>query len=988
MEINADTARIPLEVNEESALQFSEKYADQEASKEKVVRADEFDPDAAAKVICDNDISFIVSGTGTGKSSTLPLTLVKLLTDRGEAVKIASSQPRRSAAVSLASRVSDLRKEKVGASVGYWIRGDSCGKVTECNIIYMTTFLLFRYLLLHPEDITFTHIFVDEFHERRAEIEVLMALLRVARKSGRQFKLVLLSASADYANWSEYLGESLKVGVYDANAIRHPIHTYFCDDVCKLVSMDSASYQVAAGGKVDSLDMKQSILLAKQVLQFLLQASAEEDAVLFFLPGRNNIEAMSLWIKTHFPDTVLPIEWHSNVEVAVIQEMIGARPHGRKKVYLATDIAEVSLTLPDVVFVIDTGMTKKPTIDEADARTISFPSLSLLCLSGSSVVQREGRVGRVQQGFYFNTLFPKSELRNLLPNTPGIQNSPLIDITLNLMSITHAPMAVYSACLSLPSSSAVRSSFSYLLDNGLLLRKEFRLAAEEEHQVARANGWRSLISKFADEETNHHCFVSTLRGRVCQALPFQPQQDLMVMWGLLCGLDSLMILAANVATIGSPFYTPPTASKSESIERTNDVRRVMVQYRAKVVGRGSYCQSDIVPSMMLLIEYMEKAESGLDIDALEEWCDERCASQAYLGSMVDGYRTTLETMSELIPTLRLDVSTATLTAQLKQHHVLVAFLTSASYIENAVRIGKAVGGAPQGRCLFHSFNAAQNTAAATICPWKEHNIVVPQMMQLRYNKLLSNNATQLSTNQFNLLLLCTSHAVSFVRKEAGEMSLLFGLRPNVGTEDPPQIALPESRYYFWVKRQGQRLIVETSSELGDEIVRVRDAICCRQVALSDSLREEFVGAIRDEDTERLEKRKQAETEINAEEIQKRYEARGPHPAVQNAAHIPAFVQTVLGTIANTSAMGNTSHTINTPGPFTVKSLLFRFKKRAVEGEAPSADPITIDDVKPMFKPTHWSILRARSHSSVIPYADEDDVGFDDEMEEGQVIVED
>eukprot|EP00658_Telonema_sp_P-2_P068602 TRINITY_DN5752_c0_g1_i4.p1 TRINITY_DN5752_c0_g1~~TRINITY_DN5752_c0_g1_i4.p1 ORF type:complete len:551 (+),score=167.88 TRINITY_DN5752_c0_g1_i4:110-1762(+) len=522
-------------------------------------------------------------------------------------------------------------------------------------------------------------------------------------------------------------------------------------------------------------------------------------------------------------------------------------------------------------------------------RQVSFPPLSLLCLSGSSVVQREGRVGRVQQGFYFNTLFPETELRNLPRNTPGIQNSPLVDITLNLMCITHAPMAVYSTCLSLPSPSAVRSSISYLLDNGLLMRGEFRLAQEEEHQVERANAWRAVIDKEVTA-TDAQKFTTTLRGRICQALPFQPQQDLMVHWGLLCGLESLMMLAANVATIGSPFYTPPTASKEDANARAEDVRRVMAQYRNKAIGQGAFCQSDIIPSILLLIEYMEQANTGKDIEALEEWCEIRCASQAYLGSMMDGYNTTLETMSELIPTLPLSVSSATLIAQLKANHLLVGFVTGACYVENAVRVGKTFHGASQGRCMFHSFSAMQNTTAATIAPWKEHNVIVPQMMQFRYNKLLASTFTQFTNNQFSLLLLCTSNAISFLRKEAGETSLAFGLRPNLGSEDPPQITLSEPKYYFWIKRQGQRLVVETSTDLGDEILRIRSAICCRQFALSDSLQEEFVGAIRDEDAEKLAKR-DAHTPVSADELQRRYEERGAHPAVKTVDNITCLLYT-------------------------------------------------------------------------------------------------
>ena len=225
-------------------------------------------------------------------------------------------------------------------------------------------------------------------------------------------KIVLMSASVELELWKKYF-DGLTVGEYSTCNPRYTVHDYYQEEVCRLVGAANTTPPQVDGAEpqsiVSSLQLKNNLFLVKKMLEFLAQHADPKNSILVFLPGRTVVEELSAWVHENFPQQLDPIPWYRDMELAKIQANLRREATTKKKVYLATDIAEVSLTLPDVVFVIDSGTTKKPRIDPSNRNSIAFPPLELLWCSRSSVKQRRGRVGRVQQGFYF-TMIPESYL--------------------------------------------------------------------------------------------------------------------------------------------------------------------------------------------------------------------------------------------------------------------------------------------------------------------------------------------------------------------------------------------------------------------------------------------------------------------------------------------------------------------------------------------------------------------------------------------------
>ena len=247
-----------------------------------------------------------------------------------------------------------------GEDVGYWIRGEKKGD-EQTRLWYMTSYTLLLYLLNNPLRPPFTHIILDEFHERQPDIEVTVALLRLCLKHHTaNFKLVLMSATLNTDEWVGYF-DGLSVATYKQSEPEHPIHDYFVDDACAMMGIPYQAPPTQGTLQVDHGLMDSMTMIAQYLIRFLNAVSLPQHSILVFLPGRGQVESCAMWLNNTLRHRVEAIPWHSAVELSVIQEAIQRKGGRKQKVYLATDIAEVSITLPDVVFVIDLGLVKKAT---------------------------------------------------------------------------------------------------------------------------------------------------------------------------------------------------------------------------------------------------------------------------------------------------------------------------------------------------------------------------------------------------------------------------------------------------------------------------------------------------------------------------------------------------------------------------------------------------------------------------------------------------
>lgn len=390
----------------------------------------------------------IISGdTGSGKSTQsvqfiLDDMICKL---KGSITNIVCTQPRRISAMGLADRISDERCSSVGDEVGYAIRGDS--KLgPDTRITFMTTGVLLRRMQscgdLVESVADISHIFVDEVHERSVDTDLLLALLKDILKLRSDLKLVLMSATLDSDHFASYFGGPDQVGQVYIPGRTHPVTDHYIDDILKFTnsgSLDSAGLDGDAADMrsgMDELTLGRSIrdlgmginynLLADLVFRIDRELGSESGAILIFLPGTLEIDRCLRAIQS-LP-RILAFPLHASLTPAEQRKVFPSPPKGVRKVIASTNVAETSITIADVVAVIDTGRVKETRYDAANG----IVRLEEVWASRASCKQRKGRAGRVQAGKCYKMFTLKVESEMAPAPAPEIRRLPLEQLCLSV----------------------------------------------------------------------------------------------------------------------------------------------------------------------------------------------------------------------------------------------------------------------------------------------------------------------------------------------------------------------------------------------------------------------------------------------------------------------------------------------------------------------------------------------------------------------------
>ncbi|XP_064129884.1 pre-mRNA-splicing factor ATP-dependent RNA helicase PRP16 isoform X3 [Loxodonta africana] len=358
-------------------------------------------------IIRDNSIVIVVGETGSGKTTQLTQYLHEDgYTDYG---MIGCTQPRRVAAMSVAKRVSEEMGGNLGEEVGYAIRFEDC--TSENTLIkYMTDGILLRESLREADLDHYSAIIMDEAHERSLNTDVLFGLLRevVARRS--DLKLIVTSATMDAEKFAAFFGN---VPIFHIPGRTFPVDILFS-------KTPQEDYVEAA---------------VKQSLQVHLSGAPGD--ILIFMPGQEDIEVTSDQIVEHLEElenapalAVLPIysQLPSDLQAKIFQKA----PDGVRKCIVATNIAETSLTVDGIMFVIDSGYCKLKVFNPR----IGMDALQIYPISQANANQRSGRAGRTGPGQCFR-LYTQSAYKNELLTTtvPEIQRTNLANVVLLLKSL-------------------------------------------------------------------------------------------------------------------------------------------------------------------------------------------------------------------------------------------------------------------------------------------------------------------------------------------------------------------------------------------------------------------------------------------------------------------------------------------------------------------------------------------------------------------------
>ncbi|MDI5970316.1 ATP-dependent helicase HrpB [Streptomyces sp. SL13] len=309
---------------------------------------------------------------GTGKTTLVPLALAGLA-DGGPVRRVLVAEPRRMAVRAAARRMAWLLGEDVGRRVGFTVRGErrvSAGTVVEV----VTTGVLLRRLLRDPELPGVDAVIVDECHERHLDADTAMAfLLDVVATLRPELALIAASATGDTAAWSRLMGGA---PVVSAAGTAHPVEVVWAPP--------AATVRPAHGTRVDPA-------LLSHVAEVVRRALREREGdVLCFLPGVGEITRVAGLLGSPSGVDVVPL--HGRIPAAAQDAALS--PGVRRRVLLATSVAESSLTVPGVRVVVDCGLAREPRTDHARG----LGSLATVRVSRAAATQRAGRAGREAPG--------------------------------------------------------------------------------------------------------------------------------------------------------------------------------------------------------------------------------------------------------------------------------------------------------------------------------------------------------------------------------------------------------------------------------------------------------------------------------------------------------------------------------------------------------------------------------------------------------------
>ncbi|MGW7824620.1 ATP-dependent helicase HrpB [Streptomyces puniciscabiei] len=327
---------------------------------------------ALTEALEDGGTAVLVAPPGTGKTTLVPLVLAGLA-GGGPARRVVVAEPRRIAARAAARRMAWLLGEKPGESVGFTVRGErAVGRHTRVEVV--TTGVLLQRLQRDQELPGVDVVVLDECHERHLDADTAAAFLWDVRQALRpELRLVAASATTDAEGWARLLGGA---PVVEAAGVAHPVEVVWAPPVRPV--------RPPHGMRVDPA-------LLAHVASVVRRALAERDGdVLCFLPGVGEIARVAGQLGALGETDVLQV--HGRAPAAVQDAVLA--PGARRRVVLATSVAESSLTVPGVRVVVDSGLAREPRVDHA--RGLS--GLTTVRASRAAGRQRAGRAGREAPG--------------------------------------------------------------------------------------------------------------------------------------------------------------------------------------------------------------------------------------------------------------------------------------------------------------------------------------------------------------------------------------------------------------------------------------------------------------------------------------------------------------------------------------------------------------------------------------------------------------
>ncbi|MBN2538514.1 MAG: ATP-dependent RNA helicase HrpA, partial [Deltaproteobacteria bacterium] len=393
--------------------------------------------DEIIEAIRNHPVVVITGETGSGKTTQLP----KMCIEAGRGIDgiIGCTQPRRIAAVTVARRIADELKEEVGTSVGYKIRfKDRTNK--DIHIKLMTDGVLLMETQSDTHLNKYDTLIIDEAHERSANIDFILGILKRLLRRRRDLKLIITSATIDPGKFSKAFDNA---PIIEVSGRMYPVEVRYRPIDPKMEENGETSHVDATARAVDEL-----------------RREGPGDILIFMPTQQDILDTCGILTAQKYSDsTVLPLFGRLSFSE---QQRVFART-GKRKIVVATNVAETSITIPGIRYVIDTGLAR---ISEYNPGTRTR-RLPVKAISKSSAIQRKGRCGRVQDGVCVRLYAEEDYETRPFFTLPEILRSNLAEVILRMIALGMGNISSFPF-IDPPAPGNIKDGFALLRELGAI----------------------------------------------------------------------------------------------------------------------------------------------------------------------------------------------------------------------------------------------------------------------------------------------------------------------------------------------------------------------------------------------------------------------------------------------------------------------------------------------------------------------------------------